>query len=145
MYARGFFCRIGSWLALFAVAMLFIAPVISTSLKAALACPSPPAMMAMPPMHHDMPAPTRCEQPMAAMPHLLMPTTGMSPMEEMACGYCQLLIHLPFVAFIFAVVLWQLGVRCRFVPFVSRYYPLIFRPWSPQRARAPPLPFLHSL
>ncbi|VEC05046.1 TonB-dependent copper receptor (plasmid) [Klebsiella pneumoniae] len=37
----------------------------------------------------------------------------MSPMEEIACGYCQLLIHLPFVQFVLTVMLWLMLLSVR--------------------------------
>jgi len=65
----------------------------------------------------------------------------MSPMEEIACGYCQLLIHLPFILFTLTFLLWLLW---HFVirPFITPlFFSTLFRPWEPQRARAPPAVF----
>lgn len=131
-----------------AVMMLFIAPWISKSMMHHTDCAHPDASMQttqsmMHDSHHDMPVLATCP-PMTALSMMFMtPEQVMSPMEEIACGYCQLLIHLPFILFALAVLLWLL------LHFVIRLFatPLIcltlFRPWEPQRARAPPAVF-HS-
>lgn len=65
----------------------------------------------------------------------------MSLMEEIACGYCQLLIHLPFILFTLTFLLWLLlSIVVR--PFVTPlFFSTLFHPWEPQRARAPPAVF----
>jgi len=71
----------------------------------------------------------------------MQPDHAMSPMEEIACGYCQLLVHLPFIQFALIFLLWLLLLFA----FRPRPLPLfcitLFRPWKPQRARAPPSEF----
>jgi len=70
--------------------------------------------------------------------HRMMPGQAMSPMEEIACGYCQLLIHLPFVQFMLTALLWLMLMSVRSTP-PQRFTPSpVFRAWTPQRARAPP-------
>ena len=59
-------------------------------------------------------------------------------MEDIACGYCQLLIHLPFVQFILAAFIWLIQRLSQPVRFAPLRFPVIFRPWHPQCARAPP-------
>lgn len=74
----------------------------------------------------------------------MMAGQGMSPMEEIACGYCQLLIHLPFVQFVLTVMLWLILLCTHLsLPLPAILAP-IFRPWSPQRARAPPAVYLSA-
>lgn len=93
--------------------MLFIAPVISKSLVHHSDCVSSAITTAMPEhhgmamsgMHHDMAMPEHCEQNLT-MVHPMMAGHAMSPMEEIACGYCHLLIHLPFVQFVLTIMLW---------------------------------------
>lgn len=43
------------------------------------------------------------------MNHLLMSGVGLSPMEDIACGYCQLLIHFPFIILFIAIAIRQLA------------------------------------
>ncbi|STU51427.1 Uncharacterised protein [Klebsiella pneumoniae] len=47
--------------------------------------------------------PEHCEQNLT-MVHPMMAGHAMSPMEEIACGYCHLLIHLPFVQFVLTII-----------------------------------------
>lgn len=136
-------------MALLSVAMLFVAPVISKSLThhaGFVNSTITKAMtdnhgMAMSGMHQDMPVPELCEQNLT-MTHPMMAGQAMSPMEEIACGYCQLLIHLPFVQFVLTVMLWLMLICVRlYLPLQVILSP-IFRAWTPQRARAPPAVFL---
>lgn len=136
---------IAAWLALLAIAMLFVAPIISKSIARQAACQHSSAIssMPMPGMHHDMPMPTRCEET-AAMDHQMMSGQAMSPMEEIACGYCQLLVHLPFIQLMLAMLLWLLLLFVVSTPLIPIACAPIFRAWTPQRARAPPAVFLAS-
>lgn len=85
--------------------------------------------------------PEHCEQNVT-MVHSMMAGHAMSPMEEIACGYCQLLIHLPFVQFVLNVLLWMMILSVHIpLPLLAILSP-IFRAWAPQRARAPPAAFL---
>ncbi len=138
-------------MALLSVAMLFIAPVISKSLAHHSGCVNSAISTTMPEhrgmtmseMHHDMAMPDHCEQNFI-MVHRMMPGHAMSPMEEIACGYCQLLIHLPFVQFVLKVMLWLMLLCVRIpLPLLVILSP-IFRAWTPQRARAPPASFLSA-
>jgi hypothetical protein len=136
---RNHFHRTACWLALLAVAMLFIAPVISKSLMHHSACEHSSMMMTMDmsDMDHHMPMPEPC--PQASMPHnMLMSGPGMSPGEEIACGYCQLLIHLPFIQFCLTVLLLLLLTGVRRTPVLALCCATLSRPWSPHPARAPP-------
>ncbi|EPY4558338.1 MULTISPECIES: DUF2946 domain-containing protein [Klebsiella pneumoniae complex] len=138
-------------MALLSVAMLFIAPVISKSLVHHSDCVSSAittAMpehhgMAMPGMHHDMAMPEHCEQNLT-MVHPMMAGHAMSPMEEIACGYCHLLIHLPFVQFVLTIMLWLMLLCVHLSLPLQAIFSPIFRAWAPQRARAPPAAFLSA-
>lgn len=78
------------------------------------------------------------------MVHCMMAGHAMSPMEEIACGYCHLLIHLPFVQFVLAVIFWLILLCVRLsLPLQALFSP-IFRAWTPQCARAPPAAFLSA-
>ncbi|WP_414163577.1 DUF2946 domain-containing protein [Superficieibacter sp. BNK-5] len=138
-------------MALLSVAMLFVAPVISKSLAHHSDCVNSAITTAMPEhhgmamsgMHHDVAMPELCEQNLT-MVHRMMAGQAMSPMEEIACGYCQLLIHLPFVQFVLTVMLWLMLLCVRIpLPLLAILSP-IFRAWAPQRARAPPAVFLSA-
>ncbi len=88
-------------------------------------------------MHHSMDMAEHCEVN-TPLKHSLMPDPSMSPMEEIACGYCQLLINLPFILFIFAALLWLLLRLVRRSPVIALNCSLPLRTWLPPRARAPP-------
>ncbi|WP_223261825.1 DUF2946 family protein [Raoultella sp. 10-1] len=136
---------IAAWLALLAIAMLFVAPVVSKSIARQAACQhfSAVSSMPMPAMHHDMPMAAHCAESVA-MDHQMMSGQAMSPMEEIACGYCQLLVHLPFVQLLLAMLLWLLLLFIVRHPLIPIVCAPIFRAWTPQRARAPPAVFLSS-
>lgn len=124
--------------------MVFIAPTISKSLMQPRACEhhQPMTMMDMPHSEHEMAEPAACANGMMAH-MLLMPDTGQSPMEQIACGYCQLLVHLPVILFVFAMLLRLLAHLTRWVAYPDYCHPTLFRPWSPQCARAPPVTRIH--
>ncbi|TCQ71041.1 DUF2946 family protein [Raoultella ornithinolytica] len=125
--------------------MLFVAPVVSKAIARQAACRhlSTVSSMPMPGMHHDMPMAAHCAEK-AAMDHRMMSGQAMSPMEEIACGYCQLLVHLPFVQLLLAMLLWLLLLFVVSTPLIPIACAPIFRAWAPQRARAPPAVFLAS-
>ncbi|MEI9749087.1 DUF2946 domain-containing protein [Moellerella wisconsensis] len=137
-----FFPPIAAWLALFSVIMLFVAPVISKSLMQNTACSHHQPFVAMHnmSMHHDMAQGEHenCHE-LKTIHTILMSNIGQSPMEDIACGYCQLLICLPFILFFLAIFLWLLIICTRVECFDNYHYPVISRrPWSLQFARAPP-------
>ncbi|OKB65552.1 hypothetical protein BHU62_16930 [Serratia marcescens] len=82
--------RFSACIAIMAVLLLFVAPVVSKSLT-----------------HHQM---------MDGMPHemhaMAMPAAehaghhGMDPAEMIFCGYCELLIHVPLLLWVFVPLLW---------------------------------------
>lgn len=92
-------------------------------------------------MHHSTAMPDHCEANLT-MVHRMMSGNAMSPMEEIACGYCQLLIHLPFILFVLTALLWLMLLCVRLSPPLRTIFTPIFRAWTPQRARAPPAVFL---
>ncbi|MEB7944675.1 DUF2946 domain-containing protein [Raoultella ornithinolytica] len=151
MYGRNRFFFIAACMALLSVAMLFIAPVISKSLVHHSDCVSSAITTAMPEhhgmamsgMHHDMAMPEHCEQNLT-MVYPMMAGHAMSPMEEIACGYCHLLIHLPFVQFVLTIMLWLMLLCVHLSLPLQAIFSPIFRAWAPQRARAPPAAFLSA-
>ncbi len=88
--------------------------------------------------HQGMLMPENCDVS-APMNHMLMTGIGQSPMEDIACGYCQLLIHFPFLILFIAVVIRQLATLALFIPFERSVHIWLFRPWSLHLARAPPI------
>jgi len=115
-----------AWLALFAMALIIVAPLISVSLQQ-----SP--MSAMPGMHHEMSMP----MPMSA--HHSAPDSMPIDHGE-ACGYCVLLTHVPGLILALCVLLSALMLRVATAPFP----PLVFHwrefPWLFPETRAPPVP-----
>ncbi|WP_244212389.1 DUF2946 domain-containing protein [Buttiauxella izardii] len=91
-----------SAIALLAMLMLFVAPVISKSLEHRRAAASGEHSM----MNHaggmmmEMGA-----MEMPASSHL-MPGMGASLMDDIACGYCQLLLHIPLIVWLFIPFIW---------------------------------------
>ncbi|HFF8941197.1 TPA: DUF2946 domain-containing protein [Serratia marcescens] len=89
--------RFTACIAIMAVLLLFVAPVVSKSL-----------------MHHQMMG--GMTQSAAAMPHdmhgMAMPAAehaghhGMDSAEMIFCGYCELLIHVPLLLWVFVPLLW---------------------------------------
>ena len=130
MYGRTRTSLIAAWLALIAVAMLFVAPAVSKSLAAQTACQNTQSAM-----------PAHCAN---ASP-MDYRTKAMSPGEKIACGYCQLLLHLPFIPLVLAALFWLLLIFVTRSPLVQLLCAPRFQPWTPQRARAPPAVFLSPL
>ncbi|MGX8903291.1 DUF2946 family protein [Citrobacter werkmanii] len=59
----------------------------------------------------------------------------------MACGYCDLLIHLPFVLVILTTLLCLLLPLVQWPPVPNAVFLPVLRTWPPQQARAPPAVF----
>lgn len=138
LHAR--FQQFTAYLALLAVAMLFIAPLISKSMMQMTDC-SPMDGMAAHSMHHshqDMPLPEECATS-TPMNHFLMSGIGLSPMEDIACGYCQLLVHFPFIILFIAIVIRLLAILTTCLALEPCVRLSLFRPWSLRLARAPPI------
>jgi len=133
--------RLPAWLGLLAILLLFIAPVISKSLAHARGAEMPMMMMMS---HHG-------EMAMAEMPQqmtsteLSQPMRGhhMSMMDDSACGYCVLLIHLPLNLNNLPSLWSMLQAASRPVAHPAPLHIAIFVPIH-FRSRAPPLPTLIS-
>ncbi len=94
-----------SAIALLAMLMLFIAPVISKSLEH--------RRMAMSEASGEHQMMTHAGGMMMAMGSMkmpdashLMPGPGASLMDDIACGYCQLLLHVPLIVWLFIPFIW---------------------------------------
>ncbi|MGG4607792.1 DUF2946 domain-containing protein [Providencia sp. Me31A] len=145
MHLRTSIRQLAAYLALLAVAMLFIAPLISKSMGQMEHCISPNSTIEHSSMaghsmhsHQGMPMHEECEDG-RAVGHMLMTGVGQSPMEDIACGYCQLLIHFPFLILFIATVIRQLTTLTLIIPFERYVQTWFFRSWSLHFARAPPV------
>lgn len=113
--------RHAAWLALFAIALIILAPPISVALQK-------DPMSAMPGMHHAMSMEGEHHQP----------GNGMPVDHAEACGYCVLLAHVPGLILALVLLLCAIVLRCRttfFLPVLRhwRYFPWLF-----PDTRAPP-------
>ncbi|EEF2418346.1 DUF2946 domain-containing protein [Salmonella enterica] len=125
--------------------MLFVAPVISKSISHQTSCEHhSDTAMNMSDMHHSMMMAEPC-QTMSDSDHRMMSGQAMSPMEEIACGYCQLLIHLPFVLVVLTALLWLLLLLVQRSPVPPAIFLPVLRTWPPQHARAPPAVFFAAI
>ncbi|WLI76924.1 DUF2946 domain-containing protein [Kosakonia sp. H02] len=89
--------RAATWLALFAILLILVAPLISTTLQQ-------DPMSAMPGMHHEMSMPMPAHHEMSHHEH----SPQSLPVDHAeACGYCVLLAHVP--GLIFLIVFLLLG------------------------------------
>lgn len=130
-----------------AVLLLFIAPDISQTLEhqrmSASVASVNPALMTM----HDMPMGTLSHDGMPllhAHPSsaeqgvpLVMPGGG-GMMDDFACGYCQLLVHLPLLLYLFIPLIWLLFRLASPAPaarysswFASDFFPGLSQPRAP--------------
>ena len=113
--------RHAAWFALFAIALIIVAPLISVSLQK-------DPMSAMPGMHHAM--------SMDAEHHSSSQSMPVDHAE--ACGYCVLLAHVPGLILALVILLCGLLLRCRVRlarPAVKHWH---YFPWLFPDTRAPP-------
>lgn len=111
-----------AWLALCAMALIIIAPLVSTSLQQ-----SP--MGAMAGMHHEM--------SMSMPVHHSMPES-MPVGHSEACGYCVLLIHVPGLMLALCVLLCAMLLRVAAPPLPLLITHWRYFPWLFPDTRAPP-------
>lgn len=125
--------RLSACLAILAVLLLFVAPVVSKDLMARHAgamatpmMPMPHGAEAMPMMHH--------------MDDAMMPPGHMMAGEEgIACGYCELLVHVPLMIWAAVPLLWLMMLISRAPPPTQRADPPpCRRQHRVYRPRAPP-------
>ena len=116
--------------------MLFIAPLISKSLEHRRAATNGE--------HHMMSHSGGMMMEMASVempsPSHLMPGMGSSLMDDIACGYCQLLLHIPLIIWLFIPFIWLIWRISRAPP------PPVIAPLLAEHddaealPRAPPVP-----
>ena len=125
--------RLCACMAILAVLLLFVAPVVSKDLMArhggAMAAP----MMAMSPSTDAIPMAHHMDDAMISSGH------RMSGEEGVACGYCELLVHVPLMIWAAVPLLWLMMLISRAPPSTQRADPpLCQRERRVYRPRAPP-------
>ncbi|WP_342214435.1 DUF2946 domain-containing protein [Erwinia persicina] len=145
--------RLPALIAMIAVLLLFIAPDVSKTLEhqrmsAPVGFVSPPLMaihdMPMGVMSHDgmttlhaHPSSAKEGLPDGIHSSSTMPVDG-GMMDDFACGYCQLLVHLPLLLYLFIPLIWLLfrlasqTPATRYTPwFASAFFPGLSQPRAP--------------
>jgi hypothetical protein len=128
--------RLTACVAIVAVLLLFVAPIVSKTLMERQS-----QMMAMPQhsmmdhsmSHHDM---MMADMSMPGMSHHMMDD------GEFACGYCDLLVHVPLLLWVFIPFIWLIMVISRAPPLPQVAAPIVRRFSSIHRPRAPPATLL---
>jgi len=120
--------RLSACLAILAVLLLFVAPVVSNDLMARHSSAPPAQMM----MSHDADA-------MPMMHHMDDAGHMMSGDEGFACGYCELLVHVPLIVWAAVPFIWLMLLIARAPPPPRAVPPLRRREPHVYRPRAPPL------
>jgi len=114
--------RKAAWLALFAILLILVAPLISVSLQK-------DPMATMPGMHHDM--------SMMTEHHDSAPVV--MPLDHAeACGYCVLLAHVPGLILLAVLLLCATLTRIHIAPLPPPVRVWRFIPWLYPQTRAPP-------
>jgi len=113
--------------------MLFIAPIVSKTLHT-----SSHATSAMSPKESmSMPSGDECSM-MSSSSSSQPPAFDRKMLDDMACGYCQLLAHFPFLQWVILLALVIIYCPLRIVTLLPlTFHPLTGYRWSNQ-ARAPP-------
>lgn len=123
--------RLSACLAILAVLLLFVAPVVSKDLMASQHDAMSDRMMmshsaeAMPMMHHSAEG-------------IMSPDHSMSGEESFACGYCELLVHVPLMLWTAVPLIWLMLLISRSPPPLRTLPPLRQREIRVYRPRAPP-------
>lgn len=126
--------RLTAGIAILAVLLLFVAPMISKNLAEHHATMQRVSAMSaeMPMMHHH-------SEMMSMADHGMMMDPGF------ACGYCDLLVHVPLMLWVFIPFIWWMSLISRTPPPFAINPP----PWRwmlrLHRPRAPPAFTSHSL
>ncbi|WP_294912510.1 DUF2946 domain-containing protein [Tatumella sp. UBA2305] len=126
-------------IAILAILMLFIAPEISRSLQNSSATPtasiSASSEMAMP----GMSVTAHIAMEKHAAPHSAPAVDPMSGMDDIACGYCVMLLHMPVLLAMMVFLCW-FSLLLRRAPPARRHYALPVRLFTGDlQPRGPPL------
>ncbi|WP_074007482.1 DUF2946 domain-containing protein [Yersinia intermedia] len=135
------------------ILMLFVAPVISKSLESLRASQSSSAtivsmhadMSEMSTIHYDIHtiehvSDSGCTIPQSISHHFVL-NSSRSPIVDIPCGYCHLLIHLPLIQNVFIPFIWLILLisQVHFLPVIV--LPLLFVCYPDCQPRAPPSMF----
>ncbi|WP_319928969.1 DUF2946 domain-containing protein [Xenorhabdus santafensis] len=128
--------RTPAFIALLSILMLFIAPVVSKTLEhhrdsIKSEINHSMSMSDMPNQHHQLSSHT--------MNHHGVDHTHTGLMDDIACGYCQLLINLPLLAGNFIPFILLLLIISRAPPALRLYSPIVQLFYGESQPRAPPL------
>lgn len=128
--------RLTACIAIVAVLLLFVAPIVSKSLmerqRQIMTMPQH-SMMDNSMSHHQM---MMADMSMPGMNHHMMDD------GEFACGYCDLLVHVPLLLWVFIPFIWLIMVISRAPPLPVVVAPIVRRFSSLHRPRAPPATLL---
>ena len=132
MYSTYLTQRFTACIAILAVLLLFFAPIVSKN----LAERHDRMMMThdMSAMHTDMPT---------LRHHSAMPKSehNVKMDEGFACGYCELLVHVPLMLWVFVASTWLMLIVSRAPPVYVVAQPLLKRVTGNHCPRAPPVVF----
>ncbi|MBK0090112.1 DUF2946 domain-containing protein [Erwinia sp. S59] len=117
--------RLTACIAILAVLLLFVAPIVSKTLMERQS-----RMMDMP--SQGMTSEMMMDMAMPGMDHHMMED------GEFACGYCDLLVHVPLMMWVFIPFIWLMMVISRAPPLPPLQAPVIRRFSPTHRPRAPP-------
>jgi hypothetical protein len=140
MHRTAFRQRLTAGIAILAVLLLFVAPMVSKNLAEHHASQQRLSAISdeMPMMHHHSDRTMMTQHSDMSMPgHDMMMEPGF------ACGYCDLLIHVPLMLWVFTPLIWWMCLICRTPPSPAINPPRRRRFLRTHRPRAPPLPTLN--
>ncbi|MCA1177428.1 MULTISPECIES: DUF2946 domain-containing protein [unclassified Pantoea] len=124
--------RLTACIAILAVLLLFVAPIVSKTLMERHSrmtdMPTQGMTSEMSMHHHEM----MMDMAMPGMDHHMMED------GEFACGYCDLLVHVPLMMWVFVPFIWLMMVISRAPPLPRLQAPVIRRFSPTNRPRAPP-------
>ncbi len=124
--------RLTACIAILAVLLLFVAPIVSKTLmerqSRLMDMPAHSMTSEMSMHHHEM----MMDMAMPGMDHHMMED------GEFACGYCDLLVHVPLMMWVFIPFIWLIMMSCRAPPLTPLQAPVIRRFSPTNRPRAPP-------
>ena len=131
MFSHAIRQRLTACVAIVAVLLLFVAPIVSKTLM------ERQSQMATAPQHSMM-----SDSHHAMMMDMSMPGMGHHMMDdgEFACGYCDLLVHVPLMFWVFIPLIWLIKVCSRAPPLPRVVAPIVRRHSGTHRPRAPPAP-----
>ncbi|KER02903.1 Protein of unknown function (DUF2946) [Photorhabdus temperata subsp. temperata Meg1] len=143
--------RLSAWLGIFAILMLFIAPVISRSLEHARIGESHSSRVAdchtvmssdddMPKdmSHSDISSASQSTNHHDGMQMGMHSGGGMSMLDDIACGYCVFLIHVPMLDLANTPLFWSTSLTSRSPPVQPVTLLLSHFIFSDSLPRAPP-------